>query len=597
MNLNYQQDINENNLLIEKIQDVVEGNITFDEFMKLIEKRIGQIEQIQQSFSENVAEEDEFVRDLCMESIENVKLCIGDYLSVLENLMESTAEFNKKGIEETVDYIIEGYECMNIAFLGYRNDIMIARGPTTHAGLNTLYNDILLIKEDKITGEDLKQDIELEAITTEGTLAMLSQQESNFFNDGLAAFYTKYSELFDKFDEYFDLTEPREEEAVKEATEEDKEDKEEKEEKEVKEEPKEETEEEIKKREELKKKKEEKLDELLKAIEELGVEYKKIDVDFHYVAYSYEPTNMPMLNLVITTGRNLLEENSEKGMFQYFLDEFMQLFSSVKYRLDSISVSANPTSETEKEESKKVTDNLNTMEEALDGLYQFLENDDKELFEKNAGILVSLAEEFEKSIETLQTLEVDSGKVTCFKCGFKNTAGKMTCVKCRALLPMVEQPKIISQIDIKEGQEIAAETYPTGPQMTVYVKNLYDSGQGLIEGSVELPAFQKVLRQMEARLQNAIKRMSDIPRITPEIEKELGKDKAVNVQNLLKEANADYKEGLDYFAQGLEQFRIFSEDITLENYETAKETIWKGLTALQKSMKIIEKEFKKEPVG
>lgn len=570
MGQEFLQDVNQNDLLIERAQQAAEGVISFDELMDSIEDRQEQLNLLRQDFNNTVSKEDEFIRELLRETIQNVDLSFDDYSRILEEMMSCAAEFNNKGVADLLEILAEAYDTLNMTFIGYRNDVLIARGPTTHPGLNLLITHILLIKEGIQAENDLFRDLEIEKISTEGSLDLLKQHESNFFNDNMKIFYEKYSTLLKSFDEFFDLLKKHEDNQHQDR---------------------EMTEEEAKLVEELETKIKEKLEQMQKSLEELGGEYKKIDVDFYYVSYSYEPTSMPMLNLVINSGWDNIEGKCEKGMFQYFLDEFLQVFSSVKYSIDSIAVSANPSTESEKEETKRVAEDLNNMEEALNGLYTFLENDDLGLFKKSMDTLIAAAEEYEKSLMFLQNLEKDSGKVTCFRCGFKNIAGKMTCVKCRALLPMVEQPKIASQIDFREGQEVSAETYPAGPQMTVYVKNLFDSAQGLVDGSVEIQAFETIIKQMEARLKNAYKQGKDIPRITPEIEKELGKEKAENMLKLLTEASTDYNEGLEFFAKGLEQFKYFMNNISLENLEIAKETIWKGVTRLQKSMKIIEKEF------
>ncbi len=576
MGQDFQQDFNQNNLLLEKAQQTAEGTISFDELMNLIEERQEQLNLLRRHFNDTVSGETEYIRELLRETIQNVNMSFDDYSRILEDMMTCAAEFDNKGIAGLIEHLPEAYESLNMTFLGYRSDALIARGPTTHPGLNLLINYILLMKEGQSVENDFFRDVDLEKIAVEGSLDMLGQQESNFFNDNLKIFYEKYYSFLKLTDEYFDLLKKQEDNQPQDR---------------------EMTEEEVKLEEELKTNIKDKLEQMQKNLTELGVEYKRIDVDYYYVSYSYEPTSMPMLNLVINAGWDQIEGKCEKGMFQYFLDEFWQVFSGVKYSIDSIMVSATPATEGEKSESERVRENLNKMEEAVNGLYKYLDNDDLELFKKSMYSLISSSEEYEKSLTYLQDMEKDSGKVTCFRCGFKNIAGKMTCVKCRALLPMVEQPKVVSQIDIKEGQEVSAETYPTGPQMTVYVKNLFDSAQGLVDGSIEIQAFETVLVQMEGRLKNAYKQVKDIPRITPEIEKELGKEKAETMHKLLQEASTDYNEGLELFSKGLEQFRKFMNEITVENLEAAKETIWKGVTKLQNSMKVIEKEFKKEPVA
>lgn len=552
----YNEDIRQNEFLISTIQEVIDGSTTFDQLMKLIEDREKQIDEWKQSFSDSVNMEDPAVREICLESINNVEYCINDYLFLLDELASFAADFDESAMQAEIEKLDEMYNYLNLAFMTYRNDILIVRGPTTHGGINMLINTIVRLLHNEQIDEEFNDNINYETAMAENALQVLEESESNFFNDNIKAFYEDYLEELEKFDDYFIIGEEEEEE------------------------------------EEIIKKEKEMLEKMKKKLEELGEKYKRFDVDYYYVSFSYEPTELPVVNLLVNTGKELLAGKAESGMFQYFLDELSQLFNGVKYKFDSINLGVKSSSELEKEESDKIKKTMEKIEQSINGFHQFLENDNEEIYLESEKALVEASKEFAKSIETLQQLAKDSGKVTCFKCGFKNPPGRMTCAKCRSLLPMVERTELQPQIDIIEGVQ-AGMPPRHGPQMTAYVKELLEKGQGLLDGAVEQEEFEKVLHQMETRLKSASKASGNIPEITDDIIMEFGEEKAEEMHAVLESASQKYNEGLTSFSMGLSFFRFFINNVSIEDFEKAKKTIMEGVGSLQDSQRLIEKEFNK----
>jgi len=156
---------------------------------------------------------------------------------------------------------------------------------------------------------------------------------------------------------------------------------------------------------------------------------------------------------------------------------------------------------------------------------------------------------------------------------------------------MVEQKPVSSEIDFREGEPETRQTVQSGPEMTVYIKNLFEAAQGLIEQTITPAQFENLLSKMEARLKNAFKAVREVPKVSQEIIKEIGRENAEKMHSLLTEAHSEYKEGLEIFSQGLSLFRDFSENVTVEMFEKAKQTLWRGVSKLQSSQRIIEKEF------
>ncbi len=319
----------------------------------------------------------------------------------------------------------------------------------------------------------------------------------------------------------------------------------------------------------------------------LGEAYRRIDMKYQVEAYWYTPTSLPPVNLALNTAYYFVYGYGEGDVYRFFLEKLRELLSSIRRGFDALSGRLLSAGEAEQDQRATVLQALDEMEEAMKGFDEIARTGSPDLFNHYAPDLQAAAEKYAAATGALSAIEETTGTVMCFQCGQPNPGGEVSCHHCRALLPQVEGTRKSHFNTLAEGG-LQEEQLPV---MTEHVKTLFEAADSLLAGSISPGDFEMNVADMEKRLKSAARAAKDVPPLTPEIEERLGKVKAAEVHNLLREAIASYREGIDAFSSGLSLFRQFGQTLSHENLEAAKGSILRGARSLQNSVAFIQKEY------
>ena len=532
--------------LVQNAAGVMKDEVTIFDFINILPQIRAGLEWLRQDFDAKVSRESESIKEYCSNAIEEVHKCFAQYTQVIEQMEAYSNRLDKLLLEAEVKRIGDIFNRLNVAFLFYRNEAFIARGPSSHGGVNYLINIIDRIMGGEDGWDELGRAIYLEHQASEQASALIEAAEQNVFSGGMNTFFTSYREILSHIQYALDSRDAAS------------------------------------------------LAPLRENMAAWGEYYKKYDIHFLLRAHSSTPTSLPLANLVIYHGQQIAAGAGDMAIFQYFLNELKQLYEKVRYRYDEVSTRQKPTSVIEAEESELLDRTLKNIARAVVGFEIFIQTSEEKHFAHSERILTSSAEAFYNSIYRLQVMAEDSGKVTCFQCGYKNVAGEVSCRNCRGLLPQVEGRKMESTVDaiLDEGIELPEEE--SGPRMTVYVNSLFQAASALAQQKISSQDFETVLGEMDARLKEVQKRVKEVPPVTTEMIKAMGKRKSEVMHALLTEASAAYGEGLQAFSQGIALFREFGSSLSTQKLENGKELIWSGIKKLQEAQDLIKKEFKVE---
>ena len=130
------------NALLQKIQAVLARTIPHYEILELIPGVEEELRMLRQAFSDTVLRESPDVQDYCQEAITRVYKCFDDFSDGLEALESQGADADFSVIENAAHAMFEGKANLNLAFVSFQNDALVARGPTSHAGINLILNGI-----------------------------------------------------------------------------------------------------------------------------------------------------------------------------------------------------------------------------------------------------------------------------------------------------------------------------------------------------------------------------------------------------------------------------------------------------------------------
>ncbi|MHC9541659.1 MAG: hypothetical protein AB9903_19310 [Vulcanimicrobiota bacterium] len=530
------------NALLQKIQAVLARTIPHYEILELIPGVEEELRMLRQAFSDTVLRESQDVQDYCQEAITRVYKCFDDFSDGLEALESQGADADFSVIENAAHAMFEGKANLNLAFVSFQNDALVARGPTSHAGINLILNGIDRLLAGHRCTDEVRMAIEREHMLSSQALSLIGSSEQNFFTRGLKIFYSTYLGLLQSLSSKIDHIDRNALEMLK------------------------------------------------KGLEKAGDRYRRYDMNYQVEASWYEPTSIPMVNMVINSGKYYLNGKGEKEVFQYFLEELKKRFSSIQGRYDALSSQSAAQNEQECYEAQRLAAALEVFNEAITGFEHFLQTEEVTFFTRSEELLLSTVDDMIETINRLHELGQVCATVTCFSCGGENVAGEIYCSFCRALLPQVEGTERSTVSAMADGGIHTGEK-SGGPVMTERVSQLFDAAQGLTDGSVTLEDYNKILREMEERLANAARVANDPPEPSAEMIQKLGAEQAERMKSLMREAASLYREGLDNFSQGLRLFRSFTENFSTQTLESGKASLWQALEKLQRAQTIVNDEL------
>jgi len=530
------------NTLLQKIQAALARTVPYYEILELIPGVEEELRILRQAFSDTVMRESPDVQDYCQEAITRVYKCFDDFSDGLEALESQGSEADFAVIENALHTIHDGKVNLNLAFLSFQNDALVARGPTSHAGINLILNGIDRLLAGNRCADELRMAIEREHMLSSQALSLIASSEQNFFTRGLKIFYSTYLGLLQSLSSKIDHIDRNALEMLK------------------------------------------------KGLEKAGDQYRRYDMNYQVEASWYEPTSIPMVNMVINSGKYYLNGKGEKEVFQYFLEELKKRFGTILGRYNALSSQYAAQNEQEYHEAQRLASALERFNEAIAGFEHFLQTEEVTFFTRSEELLLSTVDDMIETINRLHELGQVRATVTCFSCGGENVAGEIYCSFCRALLPQVEGTERSTVSAIADGGIRTGERSDP-PVMTERVSQLFDAAQGLTDGSVTLEGYHKILSEMEERLSNAARAAGDPPEPSAEMIQKLGAEQVERMKSLMRQASEIYREGLDNFSQGLGLFRSFGENFSTQVLESGKASLWQALEKLQRAQAIVKDEI------
>jgi hypothetical protein len=538
--------INATALLLEKVQAMIDGAVSFFDFLGIIPSVEEDLSRLRLSFNETVAAESTFVQEYCQASIVTVHRCFDEITRIIRELESASRSADKTQLQSVAKRTAELQNDLNLAFLNFQQNALIARGPSPHSGINLIHNCLQRL----IAGDDCRDELRLyferELRLADQALLFLQTSDDGLPTQGMTDFYTSYIGLLQTL-------------AVPEGLNEI-----------------------------------DKVQQVLNELQNLGEYYRRIDMKYQVEAFWHGPTSLPPVNLVLNAGYYYTEGWGEEHVFRYFLQELRKLHDSARRKFDFHS--GRVMEENEKAQRELLGRALDAMAESISGFDQFLSTADNAMFTQYANLLYAAATDYMQASTTLMEMEEMQKKIMCLSCGFLNVAGEVSCRNCHALLPQVEDSRHSSMAMLADEGLVHNEVNEE-PVLTLNVKNLLDAADGLAAGTTSAAEFEGVLSHMEKRLRSASSFSQDAPKLTAQIIEKMGDEKAREYQRILQQASLHYREGIEAFARGMTQMRDYGTAPTSEKLDAAKGNILDGTRKLQKAQALLPKEYIRDIQG
>lgn len=529
------------NILQKTIDEVMNDRATVDDLASIVIIARNNLNEVRTDFGGTVMALPQEVREACNDVVVNINRYFEEFRIALEDIDNYFHSFDKSVLAESQNNIINIATNLDKAFFEFRQTVLVAIGPTEVPDLNLFIDAVNKI----ISGEDLADHlIELarrEKEIIEKNLADLDERKPN------AALLKDAYNLFLSGINVINMYPILKEQSILENA----------------------------------------IQELLKA----GEAFKKAAGSGDAQAISSGPTSMPLANAVINSADMLKEGKIEIEFFSGAVQDLWGQVQAMKFKYNALTRNAFDSALVE-EETKALGLVIQSFEDSLAMIYEFIENRNFDLLSEAVEKLKALVQDLDKFRNTFKDLSEREGKVPCVKCGHLNPPGLKSCQNCKSALISVEKD-YSSNLDYLEDSGLSKSAATMEALMTENVQRIFDAADKVLDGQSGIEDFEIVVRWAESLLQNAYKSFDVLPEIKLDALKGQERARAEELKKKMEDAAVTYIHGLEDFEAGVSFLRQFLADGVRDNVMTGKQLIWQAVGQLQFVQKITEDMAKK----
>ncbi|MGV8119945.1 MAG: hypothetical protein AB2L14_09325 [Candidatus Xenobiia bacterium LiM19] len=516
------------NRLLLTIDGVLNDRTDAAELLNAVELTGNELQKARKDFFEKAARYNPSIRAGCQNEINSVTDIFNEYVKNLEYLSSYINSFDKVMLAEAGEKVAEIIDRLNMGFMQFRLQVMTLLGPSSHGGINTL----LALCRGALHGvsciEELFNSMEMQRAIAGNMIEQLRLSPGTELTESLIQFNRKLEKTLD-----ICLASPRTLNPLL-------------------------------------------LAQMSRELGELGEHYKYIDISYLSREFSYMPTIIPSANLIINCSKLLAEGRVDRVIVLSIIRDFREMLMSVQAGTDEIRLVKVP-DETVKMDGERMLAALHDLCDALDSYESAISGDDLPSLLPCEKAMSDAACSFEIAYLVIKDIADSEGLITCIKCGARNTPDNTKCHNCNTLLPAISAEKL-SVLDICERSDpFSAQSGDT--RMTTTVFRLFDSAEALLEQVISREEFLSIVQKMDALVRKAAGAVKSAPPPAMEVLK--------NDAASLEEARTLYLEAVDDLAHGLELFREFSDRLSRDTMDMAREVAWNGLSKLQKVQKLL----------
>lgn len=535
-------DFSSRSLLLQTIEDVMTGKADASSLSELIEKTRENLKDTRLDFDMVVSGQPSGIKDACKDSIAAVNRCFEEYTEALDETASYLSKFDKSILERVYDKIVRVSEELDRAFFEFRQEGLIALGPTRVPGINLLIHTSNRILDGEQLLDELREQVMKEGGVVEETFEELQQTWTGTEGEAYRKAYEAYLDTLDRLLEYFETQDK------------------------------------------------ETLEKIVDSLVDVGQLFEEASGVGLQEELSREPTGSPLANIVINSAFGVREGTVDREFFARHLHLLWEELQGMKFKYNAL-LRTPPDSSVIEEESVIVGEILQMFEEALILYFDFLDTSRFDLIDEAAKKLEISIEEMQQSVENLQALSKREGKIPCVKCGHYNPSKNRVCEQCSAVLPAIAN-QATSTVDFVEGQRQTADGLQQQTVMTENVQKLFDAANSYARGEITAGEFESILSWMENLLQKSYQSAGPLPQV--DVSKKADRKRQKQFKQILGESADLYIQGLEDFEVGLSFLRQFLTDVSAQSMQAGMQMIWQGMGKLQEVQKVLEPLVKKK---
>lgn len=466
--------------LLQIIRDVQTDMASVEDLLAACEAAQQDLSQLRVDFDATVQAEHESVRPALGPEIEAVYRSFDDYGSLLLSCASYAQDFDTARLDSTLAGAPAAAIRLSLDFQRFREAALAQRGPSTHPGLNLVYTTATLLRQGSVGADAWQETVQTELERAQDWL----EQDFSAFHAGaeVADFYQRYLELLEQLPD------------------------------------------------------ENGWDEWLETLLELGKDYAQVDGDALRRRYSYGPTSVPWVNLLVNGGWLVGQKSVSPNLLR---DLVIEAQAEVVRINDAFGAWAQG-----QEGAGEAAELLLQLEDWLAALDAWLETAEADTLEPLAQQGLELAGRF-----PLLQQSLDGGgtrAAVCHLCGGPVSDGR--CANCGSRS--------------FTSSEVATEVQATAAGGRI--DRLLEQARIVWQEAGDRAAFKAALQALEADLKIA-----------------RAKDPGADQEGAAKELRERYLEALRQFGEALEHLREFADEPSAGALEAAEEPLRQSAAELQ----------------
>jgi hypothetical protein len=227
------------------------------------------------------------------------------------------------------------------------------------------------------------------------------------------------------------------------------------------------------------------------------------------------------------------------------------------------------------EEAQKVREALDLEAEAIDEFDRFFEVREGLMLGDACNALVDAMKRLDDAQKAFQEIADREGKILCLRCSHYNERDRRTCDKCGAMLLQAAETGVMSTMVVSEEQTSAPsgdENIPVGEN----VQRIFLAVNQVAENEISLEQFEAEVEWMDGVVEHYASTVGARPQVKTDTLPAGQREQYEELSALSEQADAEFREAVEYFRDGLNRYRQFLGDQVKDYLVEGTRSIWEA---------------------
>lgn len=286
------------------------------------------------------------------------------------------------------------------------------------------------------------------------------------------------------------------------------------------------------------------------------------------------PTPNPIANFVINLTVELAAGNIPDHALRDALDQLKANYENLKRQFESVA-RGHIDSVLIQEEADKVRAALALEEAAIESYERFFEVREGLLLGQASNLLVDAMTQLDAAQKAFTDIADREGKILCVRCSHYNERDRGICGKCGAKLLQAVETSVMSTLEVSEQLSSARgddENIPVGEN----IARIFTAVNRVAENEITLEAFDAELTWMEEVVEHYASTVGAQPPVKPDSLPADQREQAEALSALNQQVDAQFREAVEYFRDGLTRYRRFLEDQEKDHLIEGTRSVWEA---------------------